>query len=85
MQYRAARVVCRAAPETDDEVALENLGQLNVQQLVEYNTALLIWKSKNALALTYISDMFVPVKSVHNHDTRNAEFGFHPAKIKAIS
>ena len=24
--------------------------------------------------------MFVPVKSVPNHDTRNAEFGFHPAK-----
>ena len=32
------------------------------------------------LAPSYISDMFVPVKSVHNHDTRNAEFGFHPAK-----
>ena len=26
------------------------------------------------------SDMFVPVKSVHNHDTRNAEFAFHPTK-----
>ena len=80
MQYRAARVVCKTAPEKDDEVALENLGRLNVQQLIEYNTALLIWKSKHGLAPTYISDMFVPVKSVHNHDTRNAEFGFHPAK-----
>ena len=29
MQYRAARVVCKTAPETDDEVALENLGRLN--------------------------------------------------------
>ena len=73
-------MVCKTAPETDDEVALENLGRLNVQQLIEYNTALLIWKSKHGLAPTYISDMFVPVKSVHNHDTRNAEFGFHPAK-----
>ena len=80
MQYRAARLVCKTAPETDDEVALENFGRLNVQQLIEYNTALLIWKSKHGLAPTYISDMFVPVKSVHNHDTRNTEFGFHPAK-----
>ena len=80
MQYRAAQVVCRTAPETDDEAALKNLGRLNVQQLMEYNTVLLIWKSKNGLAPTYISDMFVPVKSVHNHDIRNAEFGFHPAK-----
>ena len=52
MQYRAARVVCKTAPETDDEVALENLGLLNVQQLIEYNVALLIWKSKHGLTPT---------------------------------
>ena len=73
-------MVCKTALETDDEVALENLSQLNVQQLIEYNTALLTWNSKNGLAPTYISDMFVPVKSVRNHDTRNGEFSFHPAK-----
>ena len=76
----AAQVVCKTASKTDDEVALENLGRLNVQQLIEYNTALLIWRSKNGLAPTYISNMFVPVKSVHNHATQNAEFGFHLAK-----
>ena len=53
---------------------------LHVQQLIEYNTALLIWKSKHGLAPTYISDMFVSVKSVHDHDTRNAAFSFHPAE-----
>ena len=35
MQYREAQVVCKTAPEADDEVALENLGRLNVQQLIE--------------------------------------------------
>ena len=80
IQYRVARVVCKTAPETDDEKAMENLGRLKVQQLIDYNTALLIWKSRNGQVHTYISDMFVPVKSVHNHDTRNAEFSFHPAK-----
>ena len=43
MQYGAAQVVCKTDPETDDEVALENLGRLNVQQLIEYNTVLLIY------------------------------------------
>ena len=80
MQYRAARVVCKTAPETDDEVALENLSRLNVQQLIVYNIALLIWKSKNGLASTYVFDMSGPVKSVHNCDTRKAEFDFYPAK-----
>ena len=64
MQYRAARVVCKTAPETDDEVALENLGRLNVQHLTEYNTALLIWKSQNGLAPTYIPDMFVIIMTL---------------------
>ena len=73
-------MVCKTAPKTDNEVALENFSRLYVQQLIECNTALLIWKSKHGLAPTYISDMFVPAKSVHNHDTRNAEFGFHTAK-----
>ena len=76
MQYRAARVVCLTAPEIDDEVALKNLGGLDVQQLIEYNTANLIWKGRSGLALTYISDMFVQVKSVHNHDTRNVDLDF---------
>ena len=80
MQYRAARVVGKTAPEADDEVALGNLGRLDVQQLIEYNTGLLTWTSKNWLPPTYISDMFVPVKSVHNHDIQDAEFGFHLAK-----
>ena len=30
-------MVCKTVPETDDEVALENLDQLNVQQLIKYN------------------------------------------------
>ena len=37
-------------------------------------------ESKYGLAPTYISDMFVPVKSGHDHGTRNAEFGCHPAE-----
>ena len=34
MQYRAARMICKTSLETDDEAAMENLGRLNVQQLI---------------------------------------------------
>ena len=37
-------------------------------------------EKQHGLAPTYISDMFVPVKSVYDHDTRNAELGFHLAE-----
>ena len=34
----------------------------------------------NTTPSTEHGGQFVPVKSVHNHDTQIAEFGFHPAK-----
>ena len=40
----------------------------------------MIWNAKHGLAPEYISEMFVPIQSVHNHDTREAEYGFHPTK-----
>ena len=52
----------------------------NVQQLIDVNTAQMIWKAKHGLASEYIFEIFVPIQSVHNHNTRKAEFGFCPTK-----
>ena len=40
----------------------------------------MIWKAKHGLAPEYTSEMFVPIQSVHDHNTRIAEHGFHPTK-----
>ena len=59
---------------------MNEMNLLNVQQLIDFNTAQMIWKAKHGLAPEYISEMFVPIQSVHYHNTRIAEHGFHPTK-----
>ena len=59
---------------------MNEMNLLNVQQLIDFNTAQMIWKAKHGLAPEYISEMFVPIRSVHDHNTRKAEHGFHPTK-----
>ena len=48
---------------------------LNVQQLIDRETATLIYKSQHNLTPQYISDMFVPSGVVHSHNTRHSVNG----------
>ena len=50
------------------------------QALSWFSTALLIWKANHGLAPEYVSEMFVPIQSVHDHNTSKAECRFHPNK-----
>ena len=49
---------------------MSEINLLNVQQLIGFNAVQLIWKARHGLAPEYISEMFVPIESVHNHNTR---------------
>ena len=76
---RPVRVISKNCRYNGDPDSLMNeMNLLNVQQLIDFNTAQMIWKAKHGLAPEYISEMFVPIQSVH--DTRIAEHGFHPTK-----
>ena len=55
---------------------------LNVQQLIDFNTAQMIWKAKHGLAPEYVSEMFVPIQSLHDHNTRIAETRLSPNQIE---
>ena len=48
---------------------------LNVQQSIDFDSAALIFKSQTGLPPLYISDMFIPSKNIHGHDTRRAMNG----------
>ena len=64
----------------EPEKILQELNLLNVQQLIDFHSSIMIWKSKNESAPEYISEMFVPIRSTHHHNTRLAEFGFQNTK-----
>ena len=48
--------------------------------MIDFHSSIMIWKSKNELAPEYISEMFVPIRYTHHHNTRLAEFGFQNTK-----
>ena len=81
VQHRAVHAISKNISYSGDRSSLMNEMNLpNVQQLIDFNTAQMIWKAKHGLAPEYISEMFVPIQSVHNLNTCKAEYGFHPTK-----
>ena len=80
LQHKAVRVISKNSSCSGEPDSLMNEINLLNEQLIDFNTAQMICKAKRGLAPEYISEMFVPIHSVHNHNTRKAKYGFHPTK-----
>ena len=79
LQNRAARVVTKTKyGSIEPDILLKNLGWLNVQQLIDLDTASMVHKAINNMALSYLSELFHKTKTVHNHDTRGSTHGLFP-------
>ena len=82
LQNRAVRIVSKDYSSPVEEV-FTNLKLLNVQQLIDFDTATLIYKSQYNLTPQYISDMFVPSGIVHGHNTRHTVNGLFIPHFKS--
>ena len=82
LQHRAVRVISKnySSCSSDPDSLMNEMNLLDVQQLIDFNTAQMIWKAKHGLAPEYVSEMFVPIQSVHNYSTHKDEYGFHLTK-----
>ena len=80
LQNRAVRVTSKSYTSPIEQVSAE-LKLLNVQQLIDSDSAALIFKSQNALAPKYISDMFVSSNNIHGHDTRHEMNGLFNSRV----
>ena len=66
LQNRAARVIANVKYEdTDHARLLKDLDWLNVRELIEFNTASLMYKTENDLAATHMKEMFVKTSELH--------------------
>ena len=64
------------AVESTDYTKL--LKELDVREIIEYDTASLIYKIENDLAPTHMKNMFMKSSEVHSYSTRSAASGdFH--------
>ena len=75
LQDRTPRIVNKC---DDTNSLLRKLGWLNVQQLIDFDTAIMVSKTLNNTVPSYLSDIFRKVNSVHSHDTRGARSGLFP-------
>ena len=84
LQNRAARVIANVKYEnTDHAKLLKDLDWLNVRELIEFDTASLMYKIENDLAPTHMKEMFVKTSDLHTYITRSATSGgFHPPHRK---
>ena len=85
LQNRAARVVTQTKCGCiEPDQLLKNLRWLNVQQLIDFDTAVMVRKSINNKASPYLTSLFSKPNSVHNHDTRTENLNLFPthARIK---
>ena len=79
IQNRAARIITRTKyGSVDSEALLKKLGWLNVQQLIDFNTAVMVHKSINNTAPSYLSECFTKPSAIHSHNTRSANRAIFP-------
>ena len=79
IQNRAARITTRTEyGSVDSETLLKKLGWLNVQQLIDFNTAVMVHKSINNTVPSYLSECFTKPIALHSHNTRSANRAIFP-------
>ena len=76
-----ARIITNATYDnTDNARLLRQLNWLNVPQLIDFETASLMYKIKNGLVPAHLKQMFKS-EDLHSYDTRSANSGnFHLPK-----
>ena len=83
LQNRAARVVTRTKYGcVEPDQLLKNLRWLNVKQLIDFDTAVMVHKSINTKAPPYLTSLLSKSNSVHNHDTRTAYLNLFPTHAR---
>ena len=71
LQKRAARIILDMPPDTPSMPLFEKLGWLTVHERLEFNKAVLLYKSTHDLTPSYISDLF-EFHSSQNYNVRSA-------------
>ena len=79
IQNRAARIITRTKYDSiGSEALLEKLRWFNVQQLIDFNTAVMVHKSINNTAPSYLSECFTKPTAIHSHNTQFANVAIFP-------
>lgn len=71
LQNRAMRIILKCDRLTHRADMLNSLNWLSVNQRINYNTLIMIFKMKNGLAPAYLNENVTLTNEVHGRNTRN--------------
>ena len=82
LQNRAVRVISKNYTSPIEQVFAE-FKLLNVEQLIDFDSAALIFKAQNGLAPKHMSNMFVPSNYIHAHNNRHGMNGLFSSHVNS--
>ena len=85
LQNRAIEIIHSDSEPADLNAAFKDLSLLNVQQMIDFNTATTVYDSIHRNCPEYLADMFLPAQQMHNHQTRHAQNGLFPFHINRVA
>lgn len=71
LEKRCARTVLSCSKQTHSKPLFINLNWLPFHQIIELQTAVLMYKIKHAMCPHYLQDIFVSISKIHTHRTRS--------------
>ena len=82
----SANITWKADSEPADlNAAFKDLSLLNVQQMIDFNTATTVYDSIHGNCPEYLADMFLPAQKMHNHQTWHAQNELFPSHISRVA
>ena len=78
LQNRAARIITGSDYDTPAEPLIGQLGWKTVREWIQNDTSVMMYKSMNNMAPTYLSDLFTCSSQFHSRDLRGSEVNLRP-------
>ena len=85
LQNRAIEIIHSDSEPADLNATFKDLSLLNVQQMIDFNTATTVYDSIHRNCPEYLADMFLPAQQMHNYQTRHAQYGLFPSHINRVA
>ena len=85
LQNRAARIITNSSFDTPSRPLIEGLGWKTIEELISYESKIMVFKSLNELAPQYLCNIFTKNSQCSSRNLRNTETDLRlPKKKSAI-
>ena len=71
LQNRAARIITGSNYDAPSKPLIKDLGWKTIEDLIQYELQIIVYKSRNGLAPQYLNNMFVANSSDSSYNLRN--------------